>query len=70
MINQYDIFMKALKEVRPDLAELCEFISNDLDKSDNKVKTFEDCSRVEKEIIDSLNKAYYNMGERSSQTTL
>lgn len=63
MINQHDIFMKALKKVRPDLAEVHEFISNNSDKSDNKVKTFEDCARVENEIIDSLNKVYYNVGE-------
>ena len=50
----FDIFMKALKEVNPEVVYLYESATNK-EVGVNRVKTFEDCAAVEKEIYDKLN---------------
>ncbi len=56
MMNQidYDIFMNALREVDPELASVLNFIK-DQNSDDDRVKTFEDCARVEQDIMSRLN---------------
>lgn len=51
----FDIFMKALKEVNPEVVDLYESATNK-EAGTNRVKTFEDCAAVEKEIYDKLNR--------------
>lgn len=51
----FDIFMKALKEVNPEVVDLYESATNK-EAGNNRVKTFEDCAAVEKEIYDKLNR--------------
>ena len=50
----YDIFMTALREVDPELASVLNFIK-DQNSDDDRVKTFEDCARVEQDIMSRLN---------------
>ena len=50
----YDIFMNALREVDPELASVLNFIK-DQNSDDDRVKTFEDCARVEQDIMSRLN---------------
>ena len=48
----HDLFMKALFNVKPELADITEYLTN---PSDNTVRTFEDCAKVEQDIITRLN---------------
>ena len=49
-----DIFMNALQEVNPELASIIDFLKDQ--KSDNdRVRTFEDCARVEQDIMSKIN---------------
>ena len=50
----YDIFMNALREIDPELASVLNFIK-DQNSDDDRVKTFEDCARVEQDIMSRLN---------------
>ena len=52
----YDIFIKALREVNPELASVFDSVK-DRNADDGRVKTFEDCARVEQEIMSKLNSA-------------
>ena len=50
----YDIFMNALRKVDPELASVVDSIQNQ-NVDDNRVRTFEDCARVEQDIMSKLN---------------
>ena len=50
----YDIFMNALREVNPELASVVDFVE-DKSANDDRVRTFEDCARVEQDIMNRLN---------------
>lgn len=50
----HDIFMNALREVKPDLASVVDFVK-DQSVNDDRVRTFEDCARVEQDIMNRLN---------------
>lgn len=50
-----DIFMTALQEVNPELTSVVNFLKDQ--NSDDRVKTFEDCARVEQDIMSRLNSA-------------
>lgn len=50
----YDILTNALREVNPELASVLNFIK-DQNSDDDRVKTFEDCARVEQDIMSKLN---------------
>lgn len=52
----YDIFMNALREVDPELASVVDSIKNQ-NIDDDRVRTFEDCARVEQDIMSRLNSA-------------
>lgn len=52
MIDEYLIFMKALREVNPSLANICEYVAKS--KDNNQIRTFEDCAKVEQEINEKL----------------
>lgn len=49
-----DIFMDALREVNPELANVIDSIK-DQSSDNDRVRTFEDCARVEQDIISKLN---------------
>lgn len=50
----YDVFMNALREVNPELSSIVDFVKDQ--NSDNyRVRTFEDCARVEQDIMFRLN---------------
>lgn len=51
-----DIFMTALQEVDPELTSAVNFLK-DQNSDDDRVKTFEDCARVEQDIMSRLNSA-------------
>lgn len=49
-----DSFMNALREVNPELVNIIDSMKNQ--NSDNdRVRTFEDCARVEQDIMSRLN---------------
>ena len=50
----HDIFMNALREVNPELASVVDFVK-DQNSDDNRIITFEDCARVEQDIMSRLN---------------
>ena len=50
----YDILMNAIREVDPELAHMLDFFKNQ-SVDDDRVKTFEDCARVEQDIMTRLN---------------
>lgn len=50
----YDILMKALREVDPELAHVFDFLK-DRNVDDDRVRTFEDCAKVEQDIMSKLN---------------
>ena len=52
--KQHDIAMAALREARPDIAMMIDYLDEQKKPNDNKVRTFEDCARVEKEIYEQL----------------
>jgi len=52
MTDEYLIFMKALREVNPSLATICEHVAKP--KDNNQIRTFEDCAKVEQEINEKL----------------
>ena len=56
-MNKYDLFMNALYNACPSLMDFANSLNSN--KSNNTVKTFEDCAKVEKDINDRINKAYY-----------
>ena len=47
-MTEYDIFMQALKETKPELASVVEYIKET--KNSDKALTFEDCRKVEEDI--------------------
>ena len=49
-----DIFMSALREANPELTSVVDFVK-DQNTDDGQVKTFEDCARVEQDIMFRLN---------------
>ena len=49
----YDIFMNALREVNPELASVFDFIK-DQNSDKERIITFEDCARVEQDIMSRL----------------
>ncbi len=51
--TNYDIIVNALREVNPDLASVIDSIK-DRNTDDGRVKTFEDCARVEQDIMNRL----------------
>ena len=52
----YDILMNALREVDPELASVIDFLKdqNSDNSNSNRVRTFEDCARVEQDIMSKL----------------
>ena len=50
MIDEHLIFMEALRKVNPSLASIAEYATRPKDQ----IMTFEDCTKVEKEINDAL----------------
>jgi len=50
----YDIFMNALRKVNPELASVVDLVK-DQNSDNNRVRTFEDCARVEQDIMSRLN---------------
>lgn len=50
----YDIFMNVLRQVNPELASVFDSIK-DQNSDNDRVRTFEDCARVEQDIISRLN---------------
>ena len=50
----HDIFMSVLREVNPELASIVNFVK-DQNLDDDRVRTFEDCARVEQDIMSRLN---------------
>lgn len=48
--TSYDIFLNALREADPELASVVTFAKGQ-NSDDDRVKTFEDCARVEQDII-------------------
>ena len=57
-MDKYDLFARALHNAYLGLTESDNYLNNQ--KSNNTVKTFEDCAKVEKDINDRLEKAYFN----------
>lgn len=53
----HDIFMNALREVNPELANVADFVK-DQNLDNDRVRTFEDCARVEQDIMSRLNSVY------------
>ena len=51
-----DILMKALLEVNPELVHVIDSLK-DQNVDDDRVRTFEDCARVEQDIMSKLNSA-------------
>ena len=51
----HDIFMNALREVKPELASVIDFVK-DQNSDNDRVRTFEDCARVEQDIMNKLNR--------------
>lgn len=52
--KQHDIVMAALREARPDIAMVIDYLDEQKKPNDDKVRTFEDCARVEKEICEHI----------------
>ena len=50
---EYDIIMKALREVNPELFSVIDSLK-DRNTDNDRVKTFEDCARVEQDIMNRL----------------
>lgn len=51
----HDILMNALREVNPELANTIDFLfQKDRSIDDDRVRTFEDCARVEQDIMSKL----------------
>lgn len=50
----YDIFMKALQEVNPELVSVIDSVK-DRNTNCGRIRTFEDCERVEQDIMSRLN---------------
>ncbi len=59
-----DILMKALLEVNPELVHVIDSLK-DQNADDDRVRTFEDCARVEQDIMSRLNSANPFRKERS-----
>lgn len=51
---EHDNFMNALREVNPALASVVDFVK-DQNSDNDRVRTFEDCARVEQDIMSKLN---------------
>lgn len=52
----HDIVVNALLKANPELASVIDFIK-DKNSNNDRVKTFEDCARVEQDIMSKLNSA-------------
>lgn len=50
---RHDDFMNALRKVNPELASIVDFVKDQ--NTDDRVRTFEDCARVEQDIMSRLN---------------
>lgn len=50
----YDNFMNALREANPELANVVNFVK-DQNSENDRIRTFEDCARVEQDIMNKLN---------------
>lgn len=50
----YSIFMDALRKVNPELVSLVDFVK-DQNSDNDRIRTFEDCARVEQDIMFKLN---------------
>lgn len=51
---RHDDFMNALRKVNPELASVVDFVK-DQNSNNDRIRTFEDCARVEQDIMSRLN---------------
>lgn len=61
--QMHDIFMKALREVNPEMGAVMDFLQEE--KEDKGVVTFEDCAAVEADIYERLGSVSPNTIGRS-----